>query len=78
MLYREFNYMNSKIERYLIKCIEFIVLNDNFYRKTIILVFLIFNLDIYNIINNNIKNNFLFSYACICYEYITTKIMSIE
>ena len=57
--------MNSKIERYLIKCIEFIVLNDNFYRKTIILVFLIFNLDIYNIINYNIKNNFLFSYACI-------------
>ena len=71
MLYIEFNYMNSKIERYLIKCIEFIVLNDNFYRKTIILVFLIFNLDIYNIINNNIKNNFLFSYACICYEYMT-------
>ena len=63
--------MNSKIERYLIKCIEFIDLNDNFYRKTIILVFLIFNLDIYNIINNNIKNNFLFSYACICYEYMT-------
>ena len=65
--------MNSKIERYLIKCIEFIVLNDNFYRKTIILVFLIFNLDIYNI-----KNNFLFSYACIYYEYMTYKIMSIE
>ena len=63
--------MNSKIERYLIKCIEFIVLNDNFYRNTIILVFLIFNLDIYNIINNNIKNIFLFSYACIHYEYIT-------
>ena len=63
--------MNSKIERYLIKCIEFIVLNDNIYRKTIILVFLIFNLDIYNIINNNIKNNFLFSYACIYYEYMT-------
>ena len=63
--------MNSKIERYLIKCIEFIVLNDNFYRKTIILVFLIFNLDIYNIINNNIKNNFLFSYECIYYEYMT-------
>ena len=63
--------MNSKIERYLIKCIEFIVLNDNFYRNTIILVYLIFNLDIYNIINNNIKNNFLFSYACIYYEYIT-------
>ena len=57
--------MNSKIERYLIKFIEFIVLNDNFYRNTIILVFLIFNLDIYNIINNNIKNKFLFSYACI-------------
>ena len=71
MIYIEFNYMNSKIERYLIKCIEFIVLNDNFYRNTIILVFLIFNLDIYNIINNNIKNNFLFSYACIYYEYIT-------
>ena len=63
--------MNSKIERYLIKCIEFIVLNDNFYINTIILVFLIFNLDIYNIINNNIKNNFLFSYACVYYEYIT-------
>ena len=70
--------MNSKIERYLIKCIEFIVLNDNFYITTIILVFLIFNLDIYNIINNNIKNNFLFSYACIYYEYITKKIRSIE
>ena len=43
-----------------------------------ILVLLIFNLDIYNIINNNIKNNFLFSYACICYEYITKKIRSIK
>ena len=43
-----------------------------------ILVLLIFNLDIYNIINNNITNNFLFSYACICYEYITKKIRSIE
>ena len=57
--------MNSKIERYLIKYIEFIVLNDNFYRNTIILVFLIFNLDIYNIINNNIKNNFLFMHVYI-------------
>ena len=53
-------------------------INDNFYRNTIILVSLIFNLDIYNIINNNIKNNILFSYACICYEYITKKIRSIE
>ena len=39
---------------------------------------LIFNLDIYNIINNNIKNNFLFSYAYICYEYITKKSRAIE
>ena len=30
-------------------------INDNFYRNTIILVSLIFNLDIYNIINNNIN-----------------------
>ena len=58
---------------YRIHCI-----NDNFYRNPIILVSLIFNLDIYNIINNNIKNNFLFSYACICYEYFTTKIRSSE
>ena len=70
--------MNSKIERKLIKCIEFIVYNDNFYRNNIILVLLIFNLDIYNIINNNIKNNFIFSYSCICYEYISKKIRSIE
>ena len=54
------------------------VSNDNFYRNTIILVSLIFNLDIYNIINNNIKNNFLFSYACILYEYNTKKSSSIE
>ena len=33
-----------------------------------------FNLDIYNIINNNIKNKFVFSYACICYEYNTNKV----
>ena len=53
-------------------------INDNFYKHTIILVSLIFNLNIYNIINNNIKNNFLFSYACICYKYNTNKIRSIE
>ena len=53
---------------YRIHCI-----NDNFYRNTIILVSLICNLDIYNIINNNIINNFLFS-ACIRYEYITKKV----
>ena len=29
-------------------------------------------------INNNIKNNLLVSYACICYEYITKKSRSIE
>ena len=42
----------------------------NFYRNTII-----FNLIIYNIINN-IKNKFIFSYAC--YEYNTKQISSIE
>ena len=43
-------------------------------KYTIILLLLIFNLDIYFIINNNITNKFVYSYAYICVEYNKKKL----